>query len=281
MNIRNTKPLLPARGSIMLSPRTIFLALGRRMVKSCSDWTFVILLLMPMLAFSHGDTPFSATDVIHACRSPFAGVLRKINTGDCQPTEAVVHWNVVGPQGVAGPPGPAGAPGGATESNVEWDIAAAASTAVAASYCLANHSWTSGVPLFVSPEHPGGFTASGYELPTIPIVGAVRRNFIRNRAPDDISGNSQNCSQACARFMSGYAPSYRGVALHRRYNSGTVETDGLNDLGGLVAGTSYDTDFYRADRSKKIIAGIHARVDGYLEADVAQADNCCCGLAPP
>lgn len=229
------------------------------------------------------------TSMVHACVHNVLRVVRVVGASEnCLRGESPVHWSITGPQGPQGPVGPAGAAVtrdhpviAGLASSVEFDIAAAASAATAAAYCLANHSWTKDTPQFVSPEHPGGFTASGYELPTLPIVGAVRRNFTRDRIPGagDINNIYQSCSDACKTFMSGHAP-YRGVALHRRHSNGTVEPDGLNNLGGQVAGTTYDTDFYKADRTK-VIAGIHARVDGYISADVAQADNCCCGLVSP
>ena len=240
------------------------------------------------------------TTIVHACVNKVTHIARIVGANDrCNRSEHTVHWSITGPagpqgpqgiQGIQGPAGPAGAAVTATdpvivslESSVEWDIAAAASTATAAGYCLANHSWTNGTPEFVTPEHPGGFTPSGYELPTLPIVGAVRRNFTRDRVPGagEVNGINQTCSQACSTFMSGYGPAYRGAALQRRYSSGAMQADGLNDLGGYVAGTTLDTDFYKANSSKPVIAGIHARVDGYLEADVAQADICCCGLVAP
>jgi len=231
------------------------------------------------------------TTLIHGCVRN-NGSIRIVGADEsCKKTGTPTHWSATGPAGPAGPTGPMGPAGPAIASDspiitdLEWKIAAAASTATAAGYCLANHTWTKGVPEFVTPEHPGGFTPSGYELPTLPVVGAVRRNFTRDRIPGDPAdpnSNLQSCSQACSVFMSGYAPTYRGVALQRRHSNGSMQADGLNDLGGYVAGTTLDTDFYtHPTENFQVVAGIHARVDGYLEADVAQADNCCCGLVSP
>lgn len=233
-------------------------------------------------AMANGGNP----SIVHACVHNVTSVVRVVGASEsCRSGERPFHWSIRGPQGPQGPAGPAGAAVtrdhpviAGLASSVEWDIAAAASAATSAAYCLANHSWTKDTPEFVSPEHPGGFTASGYELPTLPIVGAVRRNFTRDRLPGpDINRRLQSCSDACKTFLRRVeGPDYRAVALHRRYSDGTVQPDGLNDLGGNVAGTTYDEDFYR-DR-QKVIAGIDARVDAHISSDVAQTDNCCCGV---
>lgn len=267
MNIRNTKPLLPARGGIMLSPRNIFLALGRRTVKSRSGWTFVVLLLVPMLAFSHGDTPFSAADVIHACKSPIAGVLRKIDTGNCHPTEAVVHWNVVGPQGVAGPPGPAGTPGSSAPTS--WDHM---STAAATGYCLAKHPYQYLLPgIGATAEYPRGFTPDGYELvPSPGVVGAVRRNYVHSRTTEIDEGASNSCPQACQQFGKYWRGN--GTPLHQKLNETTIITSGIGDMASLAIA---DRDFYLG---LDVIAGIGSRGNTWHESDVAQADFCCCAV---
>ncbi len=99
------------RRCVVLNPQMSSLMMKRRTVKRGSGWALMILLLFPVVAFPHGDTPFTAPGVIHACRAPIGGVLRKIDSGNCLPNEAVLHWNIMGPQGVAGPLGPVGPAG--------------------------------------------------------------------------------------------------------------------------------------------------------------------------
>jgi hypothetical protein len=72
------------------------------------------LLAIPALARAHGDIPFTATNVIHGCRSTAKstnGALRQITTGTCTSTEVIVHWDIIGPQGATGAPGAQGAAG--------------------------------------------------------------------------------------------------------------------------------------------------------------------------
>ena len=57
---------------------------------------------------AYGNIPFSEPGVIHACRAPLGGILRKINSGNCLSNEEVGRWNIPGP---AGPQGPQGLPG--------------------------------------------------------------------------------------------------------------------------------------------------------------------------
>ena len=83
----------------------------RRTVKRNNDWALIILLLFPVAAFPHGDTPFSVRSVIHACQAPVTGILRKITSGNCPSDETAVHWNITGRQGVTGPRGSAGPAG--------------------------------------------------------------------------------------------------------------------------------------------------------------------------
>lgn len=238
--------------------------------KRRNGWTLIILFLFPSLTFSHGDTPFSVAGVIHACRSPIAGVLRKIDSGNCQPTEVAVHWNIEGPQGVAGPPGPAGASGNIAPNS--WDHMTAAA---ATGYCLAKHPYQyllTGID--ATPEYPRGFTPDGYELvPSPGVVGAVRRNFVNSRSTTVIDeGASNSCSQACSQFGKGYEPSYRGTSLHQKLNPTTIITSGIGDMAAMAMP---DRDFYLG---KDVIAGIRSMGNNWHESDVAQADFCCCGL---
>lgn len=73
--------------------------------------SLVMLLLLPMPAFAHGDIPFGTAGVIHACREPITGLIRQINSGNCLRTETSVHWHITGPMGPAGAQGPPGVPG--------------------------------------------------------------------------------------------------------------------------------------------------------------------------
>lgn len=263
----------------MSSPKTSFLASGSRTVNSRNAWA-LILFLFPVLAFSHGDTPFSTADVIHACRSPFAGVLRKIDTGNCQPTEAVVHWNTVGPQGVAGPPGTAGVPGDLTPT--PWDHM---TTAAAMGYCLAKHPYQTLIPgVDATPDHPRGFTPDGYEMvPHWGVVGAVRRNFIRTRSTTEKDeGTSNSCTKACRQF--GIVPNainerYNidniGVPLHQKIDATTIRTSGIGDMAAMAMP---DRDFYLG---RDVIAGITSVANGWFESDDGgggQADFCCCAV---
>jgi hypothetical protein len=79
----------------------------RRLVTR-KGWLIVVACLFPVAAFAHGDIPFGDANVIHGCRTPLTGILRKLNSGNCLPNEQVVHWNITGP---AGPQGPSGAEG--------------------------------------------------------------------------------------------------------------------------------------------------------------------------
>jgi cysteine-rich repeat protein len=81
---------------------------------------FVTLLMSTSESFAHGDTPYGTSNVIHACRVPLTGILRKIDSGNCASSEALVHWQITGPRGPAGlqgltgiqgPVGPVGAIG--------------------------------------------------------------------------------------------------------------------------------------------------------------------------
>jgi hypothetical protein len=72
--------------------------------------TVFALLAIPTLARAHGTVPFSAPNVIHACRAA-NGTLREITSGNCTKTEVIVHWNITGPGGAAGPAGAAGSAG--------------------------------------------------------------------------------------------------------------------------------------------------------------------------
>ncbi len=62
-------------------------------------------------AYPHGDVPFDTPNVRHACRVINTGNLRDITSGDCRPSEAIVHWNITGPAGPQGPRGEKGETG--------------------------------------------------------------------------------------------------------------------------------------------------------------------------
>jgi hypothetical protein len=72
------------------------------------SWAVMVVLLFPVTALAHGDIPFSTPGVIHGCRVPFTGLLRKLNSSNCLANEEVVHWNITGPAGPQGAAGPAG-----------------------------------------------------------------------------------------------------------------------------------------------------------------------------
>lgn len=60
---------------------------------------------------AHGTVSFGTPNVVHGCRVILTGILRQITSGNCLPTETVVHWNITGPQGQTGATGPAGPQG--------------------------------------------------------------------------------------------------------------------------------------------------------------------------
>lgn len=140
-------------------------------------------------------------------------------------------------------------------------------TATATAYCLAKHP-------YVSATNYGGYTADGYQIVPAPgIVGAVRRNFVRNRSSINYDeGVKQNCQQACSQFGSMFGSS-KGTALMQKVNAaGQLATSGIGDMGAM---TVQDRDFYLL---KDVVAGMWTRGNTWHESDVAQADYCCCEL---
>ncbi|MFL9449590.1 hypothetical protein AB0758_00360 [Tolypothrix bouteillei VB521301_2] len=137
-------------------------------------------------------------------------------------------------------------------------------TATAGAYCLAKHPYLTNYT---------GFTPDGFEVATAPgLVGAVRRNFVYDRSSSTLDqGNAQTCAQACGEFGKFYAPSYKGKSLTQKVGTTTIAS-GLGDIASLAV---QDKDFYL---DKTVIAGIWARPSTYQEADVAQADFCCCQI---
>lgn len=71
---------------------------------------FWLGLVSPSVS-AHDPVPFGTPNVVHACRVGGNGSLREITSANCQPTEAVVHWNITGPAGPAGNVGPTGPTG--------------------------------------------------------------------------------------------------------------------------------------------------------------------------
>ncbi|MHC5729046.1 MAG: hypothetical protein ACYT04_56335 [Nostoc sp.] len=135
-------------------------------------------------------------------------------------------------------------------------------TATAAAYCLAKHPYQT--------NYSGTFTPDGYEIAVSPgLVGAVRRNFVFDRTLNTDQGNGQTCSQACGEFGKFYSPSYTGKSLSQKVGQ-TTFASGLGDIASLAV---KDNDFYL---NTQVVAGIWARSSTYQEADVAQADFCCC-----
>lgn len=139
-------------------------------------------------------------------------------------------------------------------------------TATAGAYCMAKH------PPYVT-NSSDNFTSDGYEIAASPgIVGAVRRNFVYDRKSSiSDEGNGQTCSKACGEFGKFFSP-HQGKSLAQKVG----ETTFASGLGDIATGAIEDNDFYL---NKKVIAGILARVSTYQEADVAQADFCCCQVA--
>lgn len=60
----------------------------RRLVTR-KGWLIVVACLFPVAAFAHGDIPFGDANVIHGCRTPLTGILRKLNSGNCLPAMKV------------------------------------------------------------------------------------------------------------------------------------------------------------------------------------------------
>ncbi|WP_152670143.1 hypothetical protein [Lysobacter capsici] len=142
-------------------------------------------------------------------------------------------------------------------------------TAAATGYCLAKHPYQT--------IHTGGYTPDGFEIVAAPgIVGAVRRNFIRQRRDTSVDqGINNSCPQACAQFGKLYGPSYVGASLRQKVAGGALINSGLGDLGALVM---TDHDYYLG---KTVVAGMWSRGNTWHESDVAQADYCCCQAKAP
>ncbi|NMG18326.1 hypothetical protein [Brasilonema bromeliae] len=140
-------------------------------------------------------------------------------------------------------------------------------TATAGAYCLAKHP-------YLTSYSGTTFTPDGFEIATAPgLVGAVRRNFVYDRSSSTTDqGNGQTCAQACGEFGKFYSPSYKGKSLTQKVGQTTIAS-GLGDIASLAV---QDKDFYL---DKTVVAGIWARPSTYQEADVAQADFCCCQIS--
>jgi hypothetical protein len=139
----------------------------------------------------------------------------------------------------------------------------------AAGYCLAKH------PYQTNSTAP--YTTDGYEKVATPgIVGAVRRNFVRERTTTTTdTGLPQTCDMACREMGKDYEPKYQGRALHQDLGNGNLITSGIGDL----ASNAYpDYDFYVG---RPTVAGMVSRGNTYHESDVAQADYCCCHVTTP
>lgn len=142
-------------------------------------------------------------------------------------------------------------------------------TAAAMGYCLARHPY---IPR--DPANP--YTAEGFEILSSPgVLGAVRRNYVFQRGPvsvaDPDKGQGQDCKQACMQFGLNYGANL-GRPLYYRDPSGNTVPDGIGDMASL----GYrDFDWYN---NQSVIAGMWGRPLNYHEADVAQADFCCCEL---
>jgi hypothetical protein len=167
---------------------------------------------------------------------------------------------------------------GALTVGVPWVVHAQStwseiSTGAAAGYCLARHPFI---------NLPGGnrFTSEGFEIAASPgVVGAVRRNYVFNRGAVDFatvadSGSGQHCVDACRQWGLNWN-SKDGKPL--RYRSSTTSTPIADGIGDMAATAHPDADFYL--RRHDEIAGISGRPLNYHEADVAQADFCCCHLS--
>jgi hypothetical protein len=143
-------------------------------------------------------------------------------------------------------------------------------TPAALAYCLAKH------PVQTDSRT---FADDGYEFAhnNPSIVGAVRRNFLFGRdanAATDPNSNAPTCQQACEQMGKLYGSTYyTGAALRRKVG----DSEYASGLGDVAALAMQDKDFYL---NKPIISGFWARAQTYQEADVAQADMCCCHMKP-
>jgi hypothetical protein len=165
---------------------------------------------------------------------------------------------------LAGCPPPVPGPAGGVPVYVEsWSgVTAGAATG----YCLAKHPYLGGAA--------GSFTDDGYEIAAVPgVVGAIRRNYVYKRTPGVADeGAAQTCEMACRQFGTGYEPQYQGRALRLRRGETTI-ADGIGDMASMAV---TDQDFYL---NRENVAGIRSMSTNWHEADVAQADFCCCHVA--
>jgi hypothetical protein len=150
----------------------------------------------------------------------------------------------------------------AQQSGLGWSEQSAAA---AMGYCLARH-----------PYIPGddGWTAEGFETLKSPgILGAIRRNYVFERTPGSFpgndEGNGQTCNQACGQW--GRQLNSGAVPLRYRNSNGDITNNGIGDMASTVI---FDSDFYL--QQPGVVVGMIARPLTYHEADVAQADFCCC-----
>ena len=154
------------------------------------------------------------------------------------------------------------------QSSQDWsDISAA----TAAAYCLAKHTGVA--------AGPDGFSSDGFEVSTSVVVGAVRRNYVFQRptqVPGSVdAGQGQTCEQACAQMGKTYEPGLVGAALTYAPGGGTPRVSGIGDHASIAM---FDYDYYK---DKTVVSGFWTRPQNYHDADVAQADHCCCHAVAP
>ncbi len=146
-------------------------------------------------------------------------------------------------------------------------------TAAAHGYCLAKHINPSG--------SSGEYSADGFEFAKSGHIGTVRRNYVHMRNPSEQqeggadSGLKQTCEQACRQFGQTRFGGNIGVPLHVRDPNDSEAQPSSSGLEMAHNGLT-DWDFYN---NKEVVAGIWG-ASGWHEADVAQADFCCCQLGP-
>lgn len=159
-------------------------------------------------------------------------------------------------------------PGGYSQVPVFADGWSGVAAGAAAGYCLAKHPYQD--------NSPGPFTADGYEKVASPgIVAAVRRNFVRERSTKGRDeGVGQTCEQACRQFGKIHEPDHQGKALRQQIGDEFV----VSGIGDLASGIIADHDFY-TDLTN--VAGLESSANSYMKGGVAQADFCCCHVAPP
>jgi hypothetical protein len=146
------------------------------------------------------------------------------------------------------------------------------SAGAAAGYCLARHPR-------IAPQGDNIFTSEGFEILSPPgIAGAVRRNYVFNRAPVDFSpgtdvGGQQTCPQACRQWGLEYGLDSGKTLRFRASPDGPIVNDGIGDM---AATSHHDADFYLQEH--RVVAGMSGRPMSFHEEDVAQADFCCCQI---